>query len=226
MSIQLLLSQNDVFHTPSHDLESIFFVFIYICTNLSGPQVPRPLSELRELKSLPMAAWFNPASSMERLGSDKMASMMLFTQRILPYFAEYFHDLKPCALRLKSTIYPTPTSLVDPIVVSHDEIIQIFDEALDTLPSEPVPDQADQAIQVGLKCQLGMHDNALNFNRMNKKRKGSSASSPTVNHSSSGIRSSTRSKSLKASSGIRSSTGIRSSSIKSLKASSSKHSKQ
>ena len=195
----------------THDLESIFYVFIFLCTNLSGAKVPCPLPELRELKSLPMASWFNPASSTERLGAawDKMASMMLFEQCILPYFAKYFVDLILCARQLRNAIYPEPTSLVEPIDISHDGIIRIFDEALDTLPSvssvpmasSGPPDQANQTNQVGLKRQFGTHDNLLNSNRLSKRKNGS-----WVNHSSSGIHSSTGSRSLKASSSRISST--------------------
>jgi hypothetical protein len=220
MSTELLLSQIPVFHKPSHDLESVFFIFVYLCTNLGGPNVPRSATELQILKTLPMASWFNAASSMERLGSDKMASMLLFEQRILPYFAGYFEDLKPCARQLYNTFYPNSDVLIQHRVnISHDEIIRIFNETLETLPPAPSgpPDQADQVNQVGLKRHLGIHDNSLNFNRLSKKKKRSSVSRSraSVYHSNSGIRSSTGGRSLRASvnhsnPGIRSSTGGRS----------------
>jgi hypothetical protein len=192
VSIELLISQKAVYHKPEHDLESIFFVFIYLCTNLSGPKVARTVSELQEFKSLPMASWFNPAVSLQRLGSDKISAMMLFELRILPYFAKYFDDLKPCALELCQAIYPTPSTLLQPEGISHDKIIEIFNKALEFLPEEGSSSSpSDLAIdQVGRKRHLGIHDNALNFNRLGKKKKGS------VSCSNSGIRSSTGSRSL------------------------------
>jgi len=64
---------------------------------------------------------------------------MLIHQRILPYFAEYFNDLKPCAIRLYNTIYPTHSSLLDPKEILHDEIIKIFNEVLENLPEVEPP---------------------------------------------------------------------------------------
>lgn len=148
-----------------------------------------------------MATWFNPVHSLQRLGADKMSSIILFKLRILPYFAKYFNDLRTCATELCEAIYPTTPSMVKPMKISHDKIVEIFNKALETLPDEGSAssdlaiDQADQAAQVGRKRHLGMHDNSLNFTRLGKKKKGS----PVV-RSNSGIRSSTGSRSLLSSS--------------------------
>lgn len=88
--------------------------------------------------------------------------------------------LKPCALQLCQAIYPTPSSLLQPTGISHDKIIDIFNNALETLPEEgSAPssppdlaiDPANQAGHAGRKRHLGIHDNALNFNRLSKKMK-------------------------------------------------------
>jgi hypothetical protein len=170
MSIELLISRSPVFHKARHDIESVFFVFIYLCTNLSGPGVPRPLQELQELRSLPIASWFNPISSMERLGADKLSAMALIDQRIIPYFAEYFDDLKPCALDLYRAIYPSFSSLVHPTDISHDAIIQIFDRTLENLPevdSLPIASLRTPRVR---KRSLGIHDNLINSAHRPKKR--------------------------------------------------------
>jgi serine/threonine protein kinase len=190
MSIELLISRLPVFHKARHDLESVFFVFIYLCTNLSGPQVPRPLHELQELRSLPIASWFNPASSMERLGADKLSAMALIDQRIIPYFSEYFEDLKPCALDLYRAIYPSLSSLVQPTDISHDAIIRIFDNTLENLPevdSLPIVSLRTPRVR---KRSLGIHDNSIKFGTQTKKKRKPS------NPSSSGIHSSTGSRSI------------------------------
>ena len=156
MAIELLISPEPIFHKPRHDLESIFFVFIYLCTNLSGPGSTRSLQELRELESLPIAAWFNPAYSLERLGADKISALMLMSQRILPYFSPYFNDLKNCATKLFHAIFPDTMSLLHPPNIRHNDIIQIFDDTLAELPiDEPRTSTPQQ------KCSLGMHDDAL-----------------------------------------------------------------
>jgi hypothetical protein len=176
MSIELLTSPNPVFHKPRHDLESIFFIFIYLCTNLSGPGLPRPLSELQELESLPIASWFNPDFSMERLGADKISAMMLIKQRIIPYFSDYFNDLKSCALKLYSAVYPTVSSLLEPVEIPHDTIIQIFNDTLKKLPevdsvSIASSSRTSSSRQRRRKNSLGIHDNALHFSRLTKKKR-------------------------------------------------------
>lgn len=198
MAIELLISQTPVFHKSCHDIESIFFVFIYLCTNLSGPGVPRPLCELREFRSLPMASWFNPAFSMQRLGADKISALALFEQRITPYFSEYFNDLKPCARKLLDAIYPSFSALLHPRETCHDDIIQIFSDTLNDLPeiesdfaTVRSPGSARQS-----KHSLGIHDNSLFFSRLMKRSRTSSGNhaTPSLN-SDTGIHSSTASRS-------------------------------
>jgi protein kinase-like protein len=202
MAVELLISQTPVFHKPRHDLESIFFVLVYLCSNLSGPQVPRPLSELQKLQSLPIASWFNPAFSIERLGADKISALMLINQRITPYFSEYFNDLKPCALKLYHALFPTFQSLLHPPEISHDDIIQIFDDTLKDLPAVdriPTPSSGPSRQR---KRSLGIHDNSLYFSRLKKTRTNSGAASlnsgPGI-HSSTGSRSCTSSPNVLAS---------------------------
>jgi hypothetical protein len=198
MAIELLVSQTPVYHKARHDIESIFFVFIYLCTNLSGPGVPRSLSELREIRSIPLASWFNPASSMQRLGSDKISSLALFEQRITPYFAEYFKDLKPCARKLLNAIYPNFRSLLHPSdIIHHDDIIQIFSDTLKDLPEIESDFATVRFAGSGRrqrKRSLGIHDNSLCFNRLMKRSRTSSRdhANPSLN-SDIGIHSSTAS---------------------------------
>jgi len=139
MAIELLISQKSIFHKPCHDLESVFFVLVYLCTNLSGPGAPRLLKEIQKLKSLPIAAWFSPMLSIQRLGIDKLGDMLLFDQHILPYFSLYFQDLQYCALKLCKLFFPTMSSLLCPETVLHDAVIKIFDDTLKQLPAVEPP---------------------------------------------------------------------------------------
>ena len=134
MAIELLVSQDAIYHRAHHDLESVFFILIYLCTNLSGPGTVRPLSELQDIPSLTIASWFNPAASLQRLGADKISSMILFEQRILSYFSPYFEDLKPCVVKFFKAIYPDLSLLVSPRNASHDDIIKILNDTLQQLP--------------------------------------------------------------------------------------------
>src|ERR1700733_13885162 len=134
MAIELLVSSDAIYHRAHHDLESVFFVLIYLGTNLKGPGTVCPLSELRDIPSLPIASWFDPAASLQRVGADKISSMILFEQRILSYFSPYFEDLKPCVVQFFKAIYPDLSLLVSPRDTSHDDIIKILHDTLQQLP--------------------------------------------------------------------------------------------
>ena len=187
MAIELLISQKSIFHKPRHDLESVFFVLVYLCTNLSGPGAPRLLEEIQKLKSLPITAWFSPTLSIQQLGIDKLGDMLLFDQRILPYFSPYFQDLQHCALELCKLFFPTMSSLLRPETVLHDAVIKIFDDTLKQLPAVKPP-FAHSSHQ--RKCSLGIHDNTLNYSRL-KKTKIASRQTPVTDGSTSGIHTST-----------------------------------
>jgi hypothetical protein len=139
MAIGLLSSEGPIIHQPRHDLESLFFVLIYLCTNIQCPGLLRNVDELDQFKSLPMSSWFDPKATFMRLALDKLGAMSAFDQRILPYFSSYFDELKPCIRSLYNAIFPS----LDPIAIFtrsndsscslHDTFIHIFDKTLETL---------------------------------------------------------------------------------------------
>lgn len=73
MAIELLMSQNKLRHAAHHDLESLFFVLIYICTNLSGPCAVRTREELQKHDNIPLSKWFTPSFTLLDVGIPKLA---------------------------------------------------------------------------------------------------------------------------------------------------------
>lgn len=132
MAVELLLEGKEVTHRPSHDLESLFYVLVYICTNLGGPMTPRPLEELLQFSSLPIAAWFAPETSFEGLATNKLGVAHAFKRRIVDRFSPYFDDIKPCVMELFHAMYPNGPQIKS--ALSHDRMIEIFTETLEKLP--------------------------------------------------------------------------------------------
>jgi len=132
MAVEILLEKNNVTHRPSHDLESLFYVLIYICTNLGGPNTPRPLDELLEFTSLPIAAWFVPETSFEGLATTKLGVAHAFEKRIVNRFSPYFTDIKPCVMELFHAMYPNGPHIKS--ALTHDTMIEIFTATLENLP--------------------------------------------------------------------------------------------
>ena len=177
MAVELLLEKPGIRHTPQHDLESLFFVLVYLCTNLSGPGAIRTQDELRVHSTIPLSAWFRVSSTLHQIGLHKIGTLCTFESSILNRFAPYFNELKPCISRLYKAIYGdrfpgTPSN------VSHDEVIQIFTDTLDSLAPEAASSNTYRPLLASSpshtrKHSLGIHDN--NLGKWNQKRQRTSS---------------------------------------------------
>lgn len=167
MAIELLMGGKNVTHSPSHDLESLFYVLIFICTNLEGPGTPRSLESLIAFTSLPIASWFVPETSFEGLATDKLGVAHAFEKRILKYFSPYFSDIKPCVRELFVAMYPNGPQLKSSL--THDRMIEIFTTTLESLPS---PDQhvPEKRMKI-VKQSLSIFDNCVYKSRHSRKRR-------------------------------------------------------
>ena len=146
MAIELLMNKSKIRHTSHHDLESLFFVLIYICTNLSRRCVTRTREELMVHSSIPLSAWFRTSFSLLDVGIAKAGAFCLFEENILKPFAPYFEDLKPCAFRIFKEMYGDAPG--NPKPTTHDKMIEIFTETLDTLPHETISNPSFQSLSV------------------------------------------------------------------------------
>jgi hypothetical protein len=163
MAIELLNKTSATPHAAHHDLESLFYVLIYICTNLSGPGTIRTREELKVHGSIPLTAWFKASYSLNEIGISKSGALCDIKSHILRSFAPYFEDLKPCVMKLNNAIYSSPGV---PRPVSHDKMIEIFTETLDSLPHETASIPAFESLTVtsysrARKHSLGIHDRNL-----------------------------------------------------------------
>jgi len=67
MALDLLLHASP--HTVAHDLESLFYVILFICTNLKGPNMQiRQNGVFGKGTVIPMAQWFSEDGSFHELG--------------------------------------------------------------------------------------------------------------------------------------------------------------
>jgi len=162
MAIELLVKKSKIRHGAYHDLESLFFVLMYICTNLSGPGAIRTPEELQVHSSIPLSVWFKASSSLREVGIAKSGALCDIETNILNSFVPYFEDLKPCIVKLFHVIYSYP---ITPTPVSHDEVIEIFTETLNALPHEATPMHKFEPLLVNSalrvrKHSLGIHNKA------------------------------------------------------------------
>ena len=138
MSIEVLTGFKYVKHDWHHDLESLFYLFIYICCTCSGPNVC--LRKDFDIRKSPLGAWYEG----ERIGTDKEWLMASFAKKssmrdtafedIIDNFNEYFRPLSRCARRLYSIFFPNGLYYSNPDPnVYFPEFREALQEAHDTV---------------------------------------------------------------------------------------------
>jgi len=94
MAVELLDSTDPTLKQNSaHDLESIFYVLLFICSQYKGPndQLRQP-EDLKEI-SMPIATWFEPHHRLRDLGDKKRAHLDDIQRRLISKFSTYFTPL-------------------------------------------------------------------------------------------------------------------------------------
>jgi hypothetical protein len=127
MAIEALLTTNGSFiHKPCHDLESIIYIIIFICTFVSGPGLPI----CRPEASLPIRTWFCGHNT-KVIGSRKLADLQDYDVAILPYFTPYWHDFIPFVKDLIIACFPVSVRL--PNEFQYEEVLRILKKAYNTV---------------------------------------------------------------------------------------------
>jgi hypothetical protein len=138
MAINLLTKKNCP-DRVTHDLESVFYVLLFICTHLKGPlgeiQDPPLYGDKTNLKGehpSPMKFWFGPNRTLEEIGLQKYCQMMsVFLKddepNLLKNISPYFYPLKKYLVDIRNALFtedgPIPSA-------SPCDLIEVFKAAL------------------------------------------------------------------------------------------------
>lgn len=125
-----MLAQDPVTHTYHHDLESFFYVFLWICTFYSKPGVE---IGAKDAKEKPMYYW-NDRGKESSSKEVHMKSYQRFERKILDNFAEYFEDFKGLAKELYEAVFPACGSQS---TVTHKSFISILEVGIKKLELKP-----------------------------------------------------------------------------------------
>jgi hypothetical protein len=131
MSISVLQKKD---HKPEHDLESLFYVLVWICSLYTGPGKPREGLDKLSHELLPVLDWADSQRSFQQIADLKKGHVLQsedFQERVLQYYSEYFRPLKQCCENLRQLFFPSRDPAVD-----HKQFIIVLQEALKTLPKE------------------------------------------------------------------------------------------
>jgi hypothetical protein len=154
MAIEALLTTDGTFiHKPHHDLESMLYIIIFICTFVWGPGLPIQKPEA----SLPIHTWFCDGNT-KAIGFRKLAILQDYDVAILPYFAPYWRDFIPFVKDLIIACFPVSMRL--PNEFQDERALEILKKAYNT-----VREPTNRATQTSKRPRNG------NLCRISKRRK-------------------------------------------------------
>jgi hypothetical protein len=130
MACAILREPTATHHGPEHDMESLFYVFLWICTHYAGPdnmiRTDVPLDD-----KIPLLKWCDPDATFLDIADSKVAKCAyanIFEKYILSYFHDYFEDLKECARQLRTLFFADNQKKA-----THEDMLKIFYSTLQTL---------------------------------------------------------------------------------------------
>ncbi|KAK7013916.1 hypothetical protein R3P38DRAFT_2545724 [Favolaschia claudopus] len=113
-------------HQPHHDLESLFYVLIWICVHYVGPDnAERQNFDVRDTD---LRLWVS-GESYEAIGATKQATIQdeaWWPQKVLFWFAPYFEPLKPCINEWRQLV-------LDSTKLTHKNVLAVLDKAVVSL---------------------------------------------------------------------------------------------
>lgn len=125
MAIEALLESPTFIHKPRHDLESILYIILYICTFIRGPGLP--LYKFNMPTAFPpLRTWFSDVVTRE-IGYRKVAHLQCYDLAILPNFAPYWCDFAPFVKELIIACFPLNARL--PCELQYERALRILEKA-------------------------------------------------------------------------------------------------
>lgn len=142
MAIEAMIGFGSRFvHTVQHDLESILYIILYMCTSTSGPGTMRFRGKTAAEIKFPLYSWFSQ-DELQVVGFRKMSHLMLPDIAIIPAFDDYWKDFIPYVKELIAATFPTSPSL--PSQLSHGVALEILGRARLAVRDGPMSQQAIQ----------------------------------------------------------------------------------
>ena len=124
-------------HSAKHDLESLFYVLLYICTFYYGPQAKIKSADLlKSHTSVPLMQWVDPSAfsrTFRSLGLLKLSHMANFETTILAKISAFFRPIIPGLITLHEKMFPPSGRYAQSFLdnqITHSKMIESFDEMI------------------------------------------------------------------------------------------------
>ena len=123
--------------SAKHDLESLFYVLLYICTFYSGPHARiKPADLLQSHTSVPLMEWVDPSAfsrTFRSLGLLKLSHMINFKTTIVAKISPFFRPIIPGLFTLHGKLFPPSGCYAASFLdnhITHHKMIEGFDEMI------------------------------------------------------------------------------------------------
>lgn len=151
MAIEALVNIDKPFqNSPCHDLESLLYVILYLCTYTTGPGQRRRDSPCSI--TIPLGHWFRK-EYVKEIGRTKIGHMTTAEDAIIPKFDNYWSDFVPFVRELIKTCFPINPSL--PNQFTHANVLAILERAIaavrDDDDAEPTSSHSDNVKRARLE---------------------------------------------------------------------------
>jgi hypothetical protein len=153
-----LLEGKKVPHIPLYDLQSFFFVFVWVCITFEGPQMPLP--------KLPSVLRYWVDHPMEVVATYKRGQLLtdtVFKEQLISQFTPFFGDLCDLARNFRNALHfetdfnPSEWQTnLDP----HDKVIELFNDELQHREQIEELRKAQEQVQAQASAQAQAPDNA------------------------------------------------------------------
>jgi hypothetical protein len=125
MAIEILLMDGKSFcHGLHHDLESVLYVIIWICTHMTGVE-----SERDDLDDLDIRKWCGLEVGLRDLGLIKLSHIAAAKVTILTQLAPYWSVMASFIQKLIAVFFPAGPS--EPNEITPDKMLSVLREAKD-----------------------------------------------------------------------------------------------
>jgi serine/threonine protein kinase len=144
MAIDLMLHRDEpdkfFHHELRHDLESILYVILWICTSMDGPMMERRVVDPRFM-DLPLHMWFDKDADIQNLGYLKLGHVVDSERAILSNFPPFWSSFKPFVRKLLEAFFPihpiagsniTPEKMID-ILENAAQHVDVGDDSSDNV---------------------------------------------------------------------------------------------
>ena len=119
--------------SPKHDIESFFYVLLFICMKFKVPGTKRASNDLIDFTSFGINNWFTFKCSFKDIANSKAAQLTHFEDAFTSKFNPYFYDLEYCLQSLYGIIFDGSKALWAN-AAEHNTMLKVLQNTYNCLP--------------------------------------------------------------------------------------------